>query len=88
MDRNQKHLDHYGGSYSIPSTRDMNTKLQAVRKTRAIAVQLNREVIDHLDGLAQRSSMSRHRYMILLLRRAIRTDLVIKEEAIFSSGNI
>jgi predicted transcriptional regulator len=66
----------------------MNTKLQAVRKTRAIAVQLNREVIDHLDGLAQRSSMSRHRYMILLLRRAIRTDLVIKEEAIFSSGNI
>ena len=88
MDRNQERLDHYGGSYSILSTPDMNTKLQAVRKTRAIAVQLNREVIDHLDALAQRSSMSRHRYMILLLKRAIRTDLVIKEEAIFSSGNI
>ena len=66
----------------------MTTKLKTVRKTRAIAVQLHREVIGHLDGLAKRSSMSRHRYMILVLERAIQKDLVVREEAIFSSENL
>lgn len=55
------------------------------RKTRAIAVQLTPETVVKLDDLAARSGMSRHRYMILILERAIKAGVVIKEELAFSN---
>lgn len=55
------------------------------RKTRAIAVQLLPETVKRLDDLATRSGISRHRYMILILERAIRADVVVREEVAFSN---
>lgn len=59
--------------------------MKTSRKTRAIAVQLTPETVIKLDDLATRSGMSRHRYMILILERAIKADVVIKEEVAFSN---
>ena len=55
------------------------------RKTRAIAVQLTPETVQKLDDLAARSGMSRHRYMILILERAIKAEVVISEQVAFST---
>jgi len=55
------------------------------RKTRAIAVQLLPQTVKRLDDLAARSGMSRHRYMILILERAISADVVVREEVAFSN---
>lgn len=54
------------------------------RKTRAIAVQLTPQTVKRLDELAERSKMSRHRYMILVLERAVRKSVVLREEVAFS----
>jgi predicted transcriptional regulator len=54
------------------------------RTTRAIAVQLTPQTIKRLDQLAERSRMSRHRYMILVLERALKNNLVLREEVAFS----
>ncbi|MFM8656757.1 MAG: ribbon-helix-helix protein, CopG family [Chthoniobacterales bacterium] len=54
------------------------------RKTRAIAVQLTPQTVKRLDQLAARSGMSRHRYMILVLERAVRNSVVLREEVAFS----
>jgi predicted transcriptional regulator len=55
------------------------------RKSRAIAVQLTPETVKKLDDLAERSGMSRHRYMILILERAIKAEVVISEQVAFST---
>lgn len=55
------------------------------RKTRAIAVQLAPEMIKRLDELAAQSGMSRHRYMILILERAVRSNVTVREEVAFSN---
>jgi predicted transcriptional regulator len=55
------------------------------RKTRPIAVQLSPATVRSLDNLAARSGMSRHRYMILILERAIKADVVVREEVAFSN---
>lgn len=59
--------------------------MKAERKTRAIAVQLTPKTIKRLDDLAERSGMSRHRYMILILERAIRANVTVREEVAFSN---
>ena len=58
--------------------------LKLARKTRAIAVQLSPQTIKRLDELAARSNMSRHRYMILVLERAVKNSVVLKAEVAFS----
>ena len=58
--------------------------MKLARKTRAIAVQLSPQTIKRLDELAARSNMSRHRYMILVLERAVKNSVVLKAEVAFS----
>jgi len=55
------------------------------RKTRAIAVQLTPQTVKRLDELAQKSGMSRHRYMILILERAVKANVTVREEVAFSN---
>lgn len=55
------------------------------RKTRAIAVQLTPQTIKRLDELAARSGISRHRYMILILERAVAASVTVREEVAFSN---
>ena len=55
------------------------------QKKRPIAVQLTKETIEGLDRLAARSGMTRHRYMILILERAIEADVVVREQLAFSN---
>jgi len=55
------------------------------RKTRAIAVQLSPQTIKRLDELAARSGISRHRYMILILERAVKANVTVREEVAFSN---
>jgi hypothetical protein len=55
------------------------------RKTRPIAVQLDVTTIKRLDELAARSGISRHRYMILILERAIKAEVTVREEVAFSN---
>ena len=55
------------------------------RKTRAIAVQLSPQTVKRLDELAATSRMSRHRYMILILERAVKANVVVREEVAFSN---
>ena len=64
--------------------RDWYNFLTPKRTTRAIAVQLTPQTIKRLDQLAERSRMSRHRYMILVLERALKNNLVLREEVAFS----
>jgi predicted transcriptional regulator len=58
--------------------------VKTARKTRAIAVQLAPQTVKKLGQLAERSGMSRHRYMIVVLERAVRTNVVVREELAFS----
>jgi predicted transcriptional regulator len=58
--------------------------VKTTRATRAIAVQLSPKTVKRLDELASRSKMSRHRYMILVLQRAARNSVVLREEIAFS----
>ena len=55
------------------------------RKTRAIAVQLTPQTIKRLDELAEASGMSRHRYMILILERATKANVTVREQLAFSN---
>ena len=57
------------------------------RKTRAIAVQLTPQTVKRLDELAAKSGMSRHRYMILILERAVKANVTVREEVAFSNEN-
>lgn len=59
--------------------------MKTERKTRPIAVQLDLDTIKKLDELAARSGISRHRYMILILERAINADVTVREEVAFSN---
>jgi hypothetical protein len=52
--------------------------------TRAIAVQLSPGFVRKLDELAVRSGMSRHRYMIHVLERAVVNRVVVSESVEFS----
>ena len=58
--------------------------LKTARKTRAIAVQLAPQTVKKLDQLAERSGMSRHRYMIVVLERAVKANVVVREQLAFS----
>ncbi len=57
------------------------------RKTRAIAVQLTPQTVRRLDELAAKSGMSRHRYMILILERAVKANVTVREEISFSNAH-
>jgi hypothetical protein len=57
----------------------MSSSKRASQK-RAVAVQLTAATVGHLDRLAALSRMSRHRYMVLILDRAVETELVLREE--------
>jgi len=59
--------------------------VNTLRKTRAIAVQLAPQTIKRLDELAEASGMSRHRYMILILERAIKANVTVREQLAFSN---
>ena len=52
--------------------------------TRAIAVQLPPVFVKKLDELAERSGMSRHKYMIRVLERAVVNEVVVSESVEFS----
>jgi hypothetical protein len=58
--------------------------LKTARKTRAIAVQLAPQTVKKLDQLAEHSRMSRHRYMIVVLERAVKANVVVREQLAFS----
>lgn len=68
----------------FPDPRAFLKSLKSVRKTRAIAVQLTPQAVKKLDQLAARSKMSRHRYMILVLERAVKNNVVLCEAVAFS----
>jgi len=57
------------------------------RKTRAIAVQLSPQTVRKLDDLAKKSGMSRHRYMILILERAVKANVTVREQIAFSNAH-
>ena len=57
------------------------------RKTRAIAVQLSPQTVKKLDELADKSGMSRHRYMILILERAVKANVTVREQIAFSNAH-
>ncbi len=59
--------------------------MKTERKTRAIAVQLTPQTIKRLDELAAKSEISRHRYMILILERAVAANVTVREEVAFSN---
>ena len=63
----------------------MPTIMTNQRKTRAIAVQLTPQTIKRLDELAEASGMSRHRYMILILERATKANVTVREQLAFSN---
>jgi len=63
----------------------MHRIMTSHRKTRAIAVQLTPQTIKRLDELAEASGMSRHRYMILILERAIEANVTVREQLAFSN---
>ena len=65
-----------------------NTIVTAQRKTRAIAVQLPPQTIKRLDELAEASGMSRHRYMILILERAVKANVTVCEQVAFSNEHL
>jgi hypothetical protein len=43
-------------------------------------------MVEKIDRLAAKSEMSRHRYMILVLERAVESKLVISKQINFSDG--
>ena len=47
-------------------------------------MQLTPQTVKRLDELAARSKMSRHRYMILVLERAVKNSVVLREAVAFS----
>lgn len=55
--------------------------------TRAIAVQLSPAFVKKLDALAVRSGMSRHKYMIRVLERAVEHEVVVNESYEFSDNS-
>jgi predicted transcriptional regulator len=63
----------------------LRAAVKSERKTRPIAVQLDVTTIKRLDELAARSGISRHRYMILILERAIKAEVTVREEVAFSN---
>jgi hypothetical protein len=65
--------------------RTLHIFVKPKRQTRPIAVQLSPKTVRRLDELAGRSGMSRHRYMIVILERAIKADVVVREELAFSN---
>jgi predicted transcriptional regulator len=58
--------------------------VRLARKKRAIAVQLTPAMVEKMDRLAAKSEMSRHRYMVLVLERAVESKLVLSEQIAFS----
>lgn len=48
-------------------------------------MQLPPQTIKRLDELAEASGMSRHRYMILILERAVKANVTVREEVAFSN---
>lgn len=59
--------------------------MKSERQTRPIAVQLDLQTIKRLDELAAKSGISRHRYMIRILERAIKAEVTVREEVAFSN---
>jgi predicted transcriptional regulator len=59
--------------------------VKSERQTRPIAVQLDLQTIKRLDELAAKSGISRHRYMIRILERAIKAEVTVREEVAFSN---
>ena len=41
-------------------------------------------MVEKMDRLAAKSEMSRHRYMVLVLERAVESKLVLSEQIAFS----
>ncbi len=54
----------------------MNAKTDLARP---VTVRLTANEVRHLDELAARSGMTRHRYMSFVLERAMKSGLVVKE---------
>lgn len=70
---------------ALPSSKRGDLSARTQRKTRAIAVQLTPQTVKRLDELAEKSGMSRHRYMILILERAVNANVTVREEVAFSN---
>ena len=78
-----EHLPIARGRVNVKSSPRYFVKTE--RKTRAIAVQLSPQTVKRLDELAANSGMSRHRYMILILERAVKANVTVREEVAFSN---
>lgn len=59
---------------------------KASPKTRPIAVQLSPQTIEQLDRLADKSGVSRHKYMVLVLERAVSQELWLRKAVTFVEG--
>ena len=51
-----------------------------------VTVRLTSKELKHLDSLAAKSSMNRHRYMSLVLARAMKSGLVVKENVEYTES--
>lgn len=60
----------------------MNAKV--ARDVRPLAVQLSGETISGLSAMAKKSGMTRHRYMVMILERAVARKIVVRETLTFS----
>ena len=50
-----------------------------IHPARPVTVRLTPKEVKRLDALAEQSGMTRHRYMSLVLERAMRSGLVVRE---------
>ncbi len=52
-----------------------------------VMVRLTSKEVEHLDALAAKSAMIRHRYMSFVLERAMQSSLVVKEKVEYAESS-
>lgn len=60
------------------------SKSNKQRGVRPLAVQLSDATIRGLSAMAKKSGMTRHRYMVLVLERAVERKIAVQEKLFFS----
>jgi len=53
---------------------------------RPVTIRLTAKEVERLDALAAKSGMSRHRYMSIVLERAMNTGVVLRERIDFAES--
>ncbi len=60
---------------------------QPLNSGRPVTVRLTAKEVKRLDSLAAKSGMTRHRYMSLVLDRAMNSGLVVKESVEYAESS-